>query len=73
MDRTAPGRWMGRHPAVCTLIMAIASGFGPAIRLVSNPALAEVLLTVLAVVAGAGFGLLFSLMARTKAEEHDDR
>lgn len=65
MDRTAPGRWMGRHPAVCALIMAMAVGFAPATRLVGNPSLAEVLLTVLAAVAGGGFGLLFSIIART--------
>ncbi len=53
--------------------MAMAVGFGPAIQLVSNPSRAEALLTVLAVVAGAGFGLLFSLIVRTTAEDHDGR
>ncbi len=69
MDKAAPGRWMGRHPLVCALIMAIAMGFGPAVSLTNNRSIAGGVLAVIAFVVGAGFGLLFSLIARNTLKE----
>ncbi len=65
VDRAGPGRWMGRHPAVCAVIMAIAVGAGPTVQLATSPSVGGSVLTGVAVVGGAGFGLLFSLLART--------
>ena len=55
---------MGRHPGMCALIMAIATGFGPTVQLFSSPSLTEGVLTAIAVTMGAGFGLLLSFMVR---------
>ncbi len=63
MEKTAPGRWMARHPAVCAVIMAIGMGSGPAVQLVTVPSVAKAVLTAIAVVGGAGFGLAFSLIS----------
>ena len=66
MDKTAPSRWMARHPGVCAVIMAIAIGSGPAVQLVVGPSVALAVLTLVAVVAGAGAGLMLAFMAGWK-------
>ena len=64
MDKTAPGRWMGRHAAICAVIFAVAIALGPTVQLATRPSLALGVLVTLALVAGAGFGLLLSLIVR---------
>ena len=44
------------------MIMAIAISSGPAVQLVVRPSLALSVLTLIAVVAGAGSGLMFALI-----------
>ena len=48
------------------MIMAIAMSSGPAVQLVAGPSVAKAVLTLFAVVAGAGAGLMFALMAGWK-------
>ncbi len=65
MDKTAAGRWIGRHPVICALIMAVVVGVGPSVELASERSAVAAGLTVLAIVMGAVFGLTFSIIART--------
>jgi hypothetical protein len=49
---------MGRHPLVCAVIMAIAMSAEPTVQLFASQSVSVAVLTGIAVVGGAGFGLL---------------
>ncbi len=64
MDKTAPGRWIARHPVICVLVMAVVVGAGPSVQLARERSAVAAALTVVAVVMGALFGLILSISAR---------
>ena len=64
MDKAAPARWIGRHPVVWASVFALGMGAGPTAHFVSSPSMARGVLAMIALVAGAGFGLLNSVFAR---------
>ena len=68
MNRTSLNRWMARHPVICALIFAVGMGLGPTVRLANRPSLFLGVMAMLGVTMGAGFGWLFSLIARKGAD-----
>ena len=65
--RTSSGHWIGRHPGICAAVFAVAIGLGPAAQLANGASVAKWVVATIAVVAGAGFGWLFALIARRRA------
>ncbi|MDQ6613378.1 MAG: hypothetical protein M3083_01070 [Actinomycetota bacterium] len=60
MAKRAAGGWSGRHPIVCAIVMAIGVGSASAFATLSRPTLIGGIVTAVAIVVGAGLGLLFS-------------
>ena len=67
MDKTAPGRWLGRHPVIWGLIVAIAVGAPPGVQFVSNPSLPAGVLMGLGLAMGGLLGFVMSVSIRRGA------
>ena len=67
MDKTVPGRWLGKHPVIWGLVMAIAVGVPPGVQFVSSPSLPAGVLMGLGLAMGGLLGLVMSVSTRRRA------